>query len=110
VIGDETPVLLIGQTLDAATPFEGSLQVRSLFSNSVLISEPGGATHGGTLFGNACVDNKIAKFLMTGELPPRQPGAGADVECDPLPKPEPRDRTIEPDKALSLRLASLARW
>ena len=109
VVGDGTPVLLIGQTLDAATPFEGNLYVRSVFPNSVLISEPGGTTHAGSLFGNACVDNKIAKFLMTGELPPRQPGEGADVECDPLPKPEPRGRAAKPDVALSLRLASLAR-
>jgi pimeloyl-ACP methyl ester carboxylesterase len=110
VAGDDTPVLLIGETLDAATPFEGNLYVRSVFPNAVLISEPGGTTHAGSLFGNACVDNKIAKFLKTGELPPRQPGDEADVECAPLPKPEPPGGAIKPDVMLALRLRSLARW
>ena len=52
VAGDDTPVLLIGETLDAATPFEGNVYVRSVFPNAVLISEPGGTTHAGSLFGN----------------------------------------------------------
>lgn len=111
VVGDSTPVLLISQTLDAATPYAGSLYVRSVFPNSVLISEPGGTTHAGSLFGNACVDNKIAKYLKTGVLPPRQPGDEADVECEPLPRPEPesRDRAMRPGVTIALRLASVAR-
>jgi len=89
VDGGDTPVLLISQTLDAATPYEGSLYVRSVFPESVLIAEPGGTTHAGSLSGNGCVDNKIAAFLATGTLPPRQPGSGPDVECEPLPQPVP---------------------
>lgn len=89
VDGGDTPVLLISQTLDAATPYEGSLYVRSVFPESVLIAEPGGTTHAGSLSGNRCVDNKIAAFLATGTLPPRQPGSGPDVECEPLPQPVP---------------------
>jgi hypothetical protein len=63
------------------------------------------------LFGNACVDNKIAKYLRTGVLPPRQPGEGADAECAPLPKPEPepQDRAMRPDAAIAMRIASIAR-
>jgi TAP-like protein len=34
--------------------------------------EPGGTTHAGALFGNACVDNKIANFLATGKKPARK--------------------------------------
>ena len=56
-------VLLIDETLDAATPFEGSLEVRRLYPNSSLIAEPGGATHADALFGNACVDDQIASYL-----------------------------------------------
>jgi hypothetical protein len=50
---------------DAATPFNGSLAVRALFPNSSLIAGIGGTTHGASLSGNACVDNKVA---LTWEL------------------------------------------
>ncbi|NJC63821.1 alpha/beta hydrolase [Planosporangium flavigriseum] len=81
--------LLISETLDAATPFEGSLEVRRRFPNAVLIAEPGGTTHSGSLGGNACVDNQIADYLATGKLPTRKAGDGPDTTCDPLPAPEP---------------------
>jgi len=73
-------VLLVDETLDAATPFEGSLEVRKLFPNSSLLAEPGGTTHAGTLFGNECVDNTIADYLATGALPARKRGNGPDVQ------------------------------
>ena len=63
--------LLIDETLDAATPFEGSLEVRKLFPHSVLLAEPGGTSHADSLFGNLCVDGTIASYLETGKLPPR---------------------------------------
>ena len=80
---------MIDETLDAATPYAGSLWVRHLFPGASLIAEPGGTTHAGTLFGNACVDNQIASYLATGKLPPRKPGYGADTFCAPLPQPVP---------------------
>jgi hypothetical protein len=82
-------VLLIDETLDAATPYEDSLYVRSLFPGASLIAEPGGTTHAGTLFGNACVDDQIAAYMATGKLPPRKPGYRADTYCAPLPQPVP---------------------
>lgn len=83
------PILLIDETHDAATPFEGSLEVRSLFPKSVLIEGVGGTTHAGSLSGVACTDNKIAAYLATGELPDRRPGRRSDVQCDPVPQPDP---------------------
>lgn len=38
-------VLLIDETLDAATPYEGSLEVRRLFPHASLIALPGGTSH-----------------------------------------------------------------
>ena len=61
--------LLIDETLDAATPFEGSLEVRKLFPHSVLLAEPGGTTHADSLSGDLCVDNTIANYLASGKLP-----------------------------------------
>jgi pimeloyl-ACP methyl ester carboxylesterase len=82
-------LLLISGTLDAATPFTGALEVRRRFPNARLIAEPGMTTHANSLTGNACVDQRIAAYFATGELPPRQGGDVADVECMPLPRPLP---------------------
>lgn len=81
--------LLIDQTLDAATPFEGSREVRRLFPHSVLLAEPGGTTHADSLDGNLCVDRTIARYLETGKLPTRKPHAKWDKTCAPLPRPVP---------------------
>jgi pimeloyl-ACP methyl ester carboxylesterase len=81
--------LLIDETLDAATPYSGSLIVRSLFPNSVLLAEPGGIGHAESLSGNKCVDGAIAAYLTTGALPRRQPGPGPDMTCAPFPPPTP---------------------
>jgi pimeloyl-ACP methyl ester carboxylesterase len=90
VNGAKAPaILLIGETLDGATPFEGSLEARSRFPRSVLIEGVGGTTHSGSLNGVACTDNLIAAYLATGALPARQPGRRSDVKCDPVPQPVP---------------------
>jgi pimeloyl-ACP methyl ester carboxylesterase len=86
-------VLLVDETLDAATPYEGSLEVRKLFPHSSLIAVAGGTTHANTLAGNGCVDNRIATYLLTGKLPPRKAGNGPDVTCQALPKPVPDGAT-----------------
>jgi pimeloyl-ACP methyl ester carboxylesterase len=81
--------LLIGERLDAATPFKGSRAVRRRFPNSSLIAVKRGTTHAGTLSGNLCVDNKIAAYLATGRRPARRSGDRADAVCKALPKPVP---------------------
>jgi pimeloyl-ACP methyl ester carboxylesterase len=85
--------LLIDETLDAATPFPGSLEVRKLFPNSVLLAEPGGTSHADSLFGNLCVDGAIAAYLADGTLPPRNNHAQWDATCAPLPEPVPDGAT-----------------
>ena len=82
-------MLLISETLDAATPYGGALAVRRRFDNARLIGLPGGTTHSGSLSGNPCVDNRIADYLLTGALPERRSGNRADVRCAPLPQPDP---------------------
>jgi pimeloyl-ACP methyl ester carboxylesterase len=81
--------LLIDETLDAATPFGGSLEVRKLFPHSVLLAEPGGTTHADSLSGDLCVDRTIAAYLENGTLPARQAHAPWDKTCRPLPRPVP---------------------
>ena len=82
-------LLMVNETLDAATPYAGSLEVRKRFPKARLIAEPGGTTHAGSLGGNACVDDRISAYLATGELPKRRSGKRADVTCAPLPEPVP---------------------
>lgn len=81
--------LLIDETLDAATPFEGSLYVRKIFPHMVLLAEPGGTTHADSLSGDRCVDGTIANYLTTGHLPRRKAHAKWDKTCRPLPRPVP---------------------
>ncbi|HEX5742188.1 MAG TPA: alpha/beta hydrolase [Pilimelia sp.] len=82
------PVLLISEEWDGATPYEGALEARRIFPNSVLVSSPEGTTHSSSLRGNACVDNRIADYLRTGALPPRKPGGESDITCKPAKKPD----------------------
>jgi hypothetical protein len=99
------PILLIDETKDAATPFEGSLEVRDLFPTASLIEGVGGTTHAGSLSGVACVDNSIAHYLATGAVPERLPGRGSDKKCPPVPPPTPTKsgaRVLQPMSPLHL--------
>jgi hypothetical protein len=98
-------VLLVSGTLDGATPYTGAVEVRRRFPNARLIAEPGKTTHANSLSGNACVDQRIAAYLATGELPPRAAGSTADVECAPLPRPLPTQ--LDPVGLSSSSLGSL---
>ena len=84
-----TSALLTDETLDALTPFPGSVEVRRLFPHSALIAVPGGTSHANSLSGNLCVDRTIARYLENGTLPPRKPHARSDKTCPPLPRPVP---------------------
>jgi pimeloyl-ACP methyl ester carboxylesterase len=94
--------LLIDETLDAATPFGGSLEVRRLFPHSVLLAEPGGTSHANSLAGNLCVDNTIARYLADGTLPTRKPHAKWDKTCKPLPRPVPPAQASTNDPASAI--------
>jgi pimeloyl-ACP methyl ester carboxylesterase len=80
-------VLLINETLDAATPYSGALELRSRFPSSRLIAGLNGTTHASSLSGVGCVDNRIAAFLGTGALPSRLSGRRSDVSCPRVPPP-----------------------
>ncbi len=81
--------LLIDETLDPATPYEGSLYLRSIFPNARLLALPGGTTHAGSLDGNACENRVDFTYLETGALPADHGGNGPDATCAPNPQPNP---------------------
>jgi pimeloyl-ACP methyl ester carboxylesterase len=109
------PILLISETLDAATPFSGALEVRKRFPRSALVEGVGGTTHAGSLFGDDCVDNAVADYLASGTLPKRRPGERSDQKCDPIPQPDPANgaarskRAPAPATRLELRSALVTR-
>jgi pimeloyl-ACP methyl ester carboxylesterase len=82
-------LLMVDETLDAATPYAGSLVVRKLFPGASLIALPGGTSHANSLNGDACLDDQIAAYMADGTLPPRKSGNRADTTCQPLPVPDP---------------------
>ena len=82
-------MLLIDETFDAATPFDGSLDARQLFPHSVLLAEPGGTNHADSLSGDLCVDSTVAAYLTSGDLPARDNNAQWDKTCAPLAPPVP---------------------
>ncbi len=82
-------MLLISETLDAATPYSGSLKVRKLFPTASLIEGVGGTTHAGSLSGVACTDDTIAQYLKDGTVPARTRGQQSDLQCPPVPQPDP---------------------
>jgi pimeloyl-ACP methyl ester carboxylesterase len=83
------PILLIDETFDAATPYEGSLYIRHIFPTARLIEGKDGTTHAGSLSGVACTDDTIARYLRTGAVPARKHHYGSDKVCPPVPKPNP---------------------
>lgn len=83
------PILLISETLDAATPYPGNLEVRKRFPRSALIEGVGGTTHAGSLFGNPCVDGAVAAYLKSGVVPRRVKANTSDLKCTPMAAPKP---------------------
>jgi pimeloyl-ACP methyl ester carboxylesterase len=113
VDGHRARALLIGETLDGATPFSGSLEVRARFPGSRLVAIAGGTTHAGSPFVSPpCANRRLAAFLETGRLPARRPGRRADVRCRALPEPLSRQArrpvaTLRPTPPTGLTLPTL---
>jgi len=62
------PVVVIGTTGDPATPYEWAQGLSKLLTNSRLISLTGEG-HTGQGQGNACIDDQIDDFYLTGKVP-----------------------------------------
>ncbi len=85
----QSNILMINETLDAATPYSGALEVRRRFPTASLIEGVGGTTHSGSLSGVACTDGAIGQYLSDGTVPARRKGRRSDLQCPPVPQPDP---------------------
>ncbi|MFI9235044.1 alpha/beta hydrolase [Streptomyces sp. NPDC053079] len=75
--------LIVQADRDAATPYEGALELHKRFRGSQLIVEKGAGSHGVTGLKNACVNDRVDAYLLTGKVD------GKDVTCTPHATPEP---------------------
>jgi pimeloyl-ACP methyl ester carboxylesterase len=62
------PIVVIGTTGDPATPYEWAQGLIKVLTNSLLVSLTGEG-HTGQGQGNACIDDQIDDFYLTGKAP-----------------------------------------
>ncbi|WP_169577197.1 alpha/beta fold hydrolase [Sporichthya polymorpha] len=88
-VGAATPsLLLVNATYDGPTPLADAVAARRAFPRSALIEVTDAVNHAGaSLWGNPCAQAAAERYLLTGELPTRAPGAGPDLRCARLPEP-----------------------
>lgn len=77
------PTLILAAERDAATPYEGAVELQRRLSGSVLVTENGAGTHGIGGGPNTCVNGYLDTYLLTGGLPPFR------ARCAPRAEPEP---------------------
>ncbi|MEU6403275.1 alpha/beta hydrolase [Streptomyces sp. NPDC046985] len=76
-------VLIVQSTRDAATPYQGAVELHRRFKGSRLITEKGAGSHGVTGLVNPCINNRVDAYLLTGAV------NRADVTCAPHATPQP---------------------
>ncbi|CAL9374266.1 Tripeptidyl aminopeptidase [Streptomyces sp. enrichment culture] len=77
------PVLIVQAERDAATPYEGAVELHERFKGSRLITEKGAGSHGVTSLVNSCINDRVDAYLLSGALD------AADVVCAPHAVPKP---------------------
>ncbi|WP_225830549.1 alpha/beta hydrolase [Streptomyces sp. NK08204] len=81
--GELPPVLILAAERDAATPYEGALEMNRRLAGSVLVTERDAGTHGIGGGPNKCVDTHLETYLLRGRTP------GRHASCAGRPEPEP---------------------
>ncbi|MEU3299935.1 alpha/beta hydrolase [Streptomyces sp. NPDC006678] len=77
------PVLLVQAERDAATPYQGALELHKRLKGSRLVTEENAGSHGITTLVNPCVNGKVEAYLLRGALD------GHDTVCAPHAPPTP---------------------
>ena len=77
------PVMIVQSTRDAATPYDGAVELHHRFKGSLLITEKDAGSHGVTGLVNPCINQKVDDYLLSGKLD------AADVTCTPHATPKP---------------------
>ncbi|MEV8315909.1 alpha/beta hydrolase [Streptomyces sp. NPDC059900] len=77
------PTLILAAERDAATPYQGALELNRRLGGSVLVTERRAGTHGIAGGPNRCVNGHMESYLLEGRLPERS------AQCAPHKEPEP---------------------
>ncbi|CAL9333858.1 Tripeptidyl aminopeptidase [Streptomyces sp. enrichment culture] len=77
------PVLIVQAERDAATPYQGALELHRRLKGSRLVTERDAGSHGVTGLVNPCVNDRVDTYLLTGEVD------RSDVTCAPHATPKP---------------------
>ncbi|KIF73325.1 tripeptidyl aminopeptidase, partial [Streptomyces sp. 150FB] len=77
------PVLIAQSTRDAATPYEGAVELHKRFKGSRLITEQDAGSHGITNLVNPCLNSKVEAYLVNGTVERH------DATCGPHATPKP---------------------
>jgi hypothetical protein len=62
-------VLVVGNHFDPATRYQGAVAASQLLPNSRLLSYAGWGHAAYVFAGNACVDDQVTRYLVTGRTP-----------------------------------------
>ncbi|MFJ6081442.1 alpha/beta hydrolase [Streptomyces sp. NPDC092369] len=96
--GELPSTLILAAERDAATPYDGALELHRRLSGSVLVTERDAGTHGIAGGPNRCVNGYLDAYLLEGRLPVRR------AACAPHKEPQPiaaDDRTKDEPQAKS---------
>ncbi|KJY27659.1 alpha/beta hydrolase, partial [Streptomyces katrae] len=77
------PVLIVQSERDAATPYQGGVELHRRLAGSRLITEQNAGSHGVTSLVNPCINTRVESYLLTGKVD------AADVKCGPHATPVP---------------------
>lgn len=82
--GELPPTLILAAERDAATPYDGALELHRRLAGSTLVTERDAGSHGVAGGSNACVNAHLEAYLLDGRVPGRR------ASCAPHPAPEPK--------------------
>ncbi|MFE9065073.1 alpha/beta hydrolase [Streptomyces violaceusniger] len=75
--------LIVQSTRDAATPYEGAVELHKRLKGSRLVTEKDAGSHGVTGLVNPCVNDRVDAYLLKGTVDAK------DVTCAPHATPVP---------------------
>ncbi|MEV8064734.1 alpha/beta hydrolase [Streptomyces sp. NPDC085995] len=101
--GELPPTLLLAAERDAATPYEGAVELRRRLAGSVLVTERGAGAHGVGYGPNRCVNAYLDAYLLEGRVP------APDAACAAHPEPRPNRPTFRDQRKREMRDALKAR-
>ena len=96
--GELPPTLILAAERDAATPYEGAIELHRRLGGSVLVTERDSGSHGVSGGANTCVHGYVEAYLLQGRVPERRAACAAH--------PEPRPGTARSGDASSGRRAA----